>query len=835
MNILPVYFLLVTSFLFFHVVPHAATSQGQEPIICKSTLIRNIHDIENLRNCTIIAGHIKLVEFELTPQTLVTLRPLKLEEITDYLLVYRVHGLDSLERIFPKLLVIRGVRLLYEKYGLVVVENRHMENIGLISLLRVLRGSIRIESNPSLCYTHTINWASILGNRTKEFHYVIKNNKPPNYCPLCYGINPTAEERHQQCWSLGKPQKQVMAEYDGNQCTAACPSQKCNKKGKCCSGNCLTSCFDDNCRYCSTLISGKKCVRDCLPPKARAFGRQCVADCTQYGLVKLGVHCLEKCPKMYETIVENGKATSCSLSCRGNFTIKSAEDLEGFADCTTLQGSLTLELTDYNKTNIEDLEKAFGNLSEITGYLKIKRSPHIVSLHFFRSLHTIGGQILIDNVYALYVVGNDYLEDLWNTNQRVQITKGRIFFHLNPRLCYKKIAQLREQIKESNQISIADVSMNSNGELVVCDSELHELNVTTEAVNAHEALIVIDLLPPDALQPLIGYVYFYREAPKRNISKYDSRHGCGQDNWYMDTTNSTQRRHILRNLKPNTQYAYFVKTLTIVNYHYLIDASSDIQYFRTALAKPGPLAKIYYRPLSPNEIEIHWWPPRTPNGIINKYLLKYDVADGNHTAIPIINKPFANFDNCRCPKLDPQLSGPLPVDTDYYNEVQMTYGASLYNFIFVPDKNKTTAVETQNEAVDNFQRIHEEMFNKSVQEQDYRKEDFEIATLPDICNTTTRPTISYKKENNCVEREEFKSDYEISGDTHFFILKGLQPHTMYRISLRACVKDLANGCGPETILWAETVSKSLGQILENLKLTPPASVGVASVSNKLFV
>lgn len=154
--------------------------------------------------------------------------------------------------------------------------------------------------------------------------------------------------------------------------------------------------------------------------------------------------------------------------------------------------------------------------------------------------------------YALYVEDNYYLEDLWNSNQKVSIPKGRLFFHLNPRLCYEKITQLEPQLKESN-ISITDVPRNSNGELVLCkyriypaeigtdmenislfvsgESILSQLNVTVDAVNANEARITIDYLTPEALTPLIGYIFHYREAPRRNISVYDSRHGCGQDRY----------------------------------------------------------------------------------------------------------------------------------------------------------------------------------------------------------------------------------------------------------------------------------------------------------------
>lgn len=141
--------------------------------ICKSTTIRSIQDFNKLQNCSLIVGYVHIVHMHFTPLALEQVKASNVEEISEYLLIYRVEGLDSLERLFPKLLVIRGVNLLYDQYALVILENRDLQNIGLISLLRVLKGSIRVESNPSLCFAHTINWVAILGNNTKQY-YVMK-------------------------------------------------------------------------------------------------------------------------------------------------------------------------------------------------------------------------------------------------------------------------------------------------------------------------------------------------------------------------------------------------------------------------------------------------------------------------------------------------------------------------------------------------------------------------------------------------------------------------------------------------------------------------------------
>lgn len=119
---------------------------------------------------------------------------------------------------------------------------------------------------------------------------------------------------------------------------------------------------------------------------------------------------------------------------------------------------------------------------------------------------------------------------------------------------------------------------------------------------------------------------------------------------------------------------------------------------------------------------------------------------------------------------------------------------------------------------ENYNRIHKEMIKSSIKEQDYGKEDFEITPVLPVCNKTN-PSTSHKKENNCQALEQIEADITLSGDTHMYLLTNLKPHTTYRISIRACVNGLVNGCGPETLLWAETVSKTLDTILGKIKFT----------------
>lgn len=70
---------------------------------------------------------------------------------------YRVKGLRSIGRLFPNLTVIRG-HSLFINYALVAFEMMNLQEIGLHSLTTIVRGSVRFEKNPALCYVDTIDW-----------------------------------------------------------------------------------------------------------------------------------------------------------------------------------------------------------------------------------------------------------------------------------------------------------------------------------------------------------------------------------------------------------------------------------------------------------------------------------------------------------------------------------------------------------------------------------------------------------------------------------------------------------------------------------------------------
>lgn len=138
--------------------------------------LRRISDFTKLRNCSLIVGHVRIANLHVASRANLTLLRSEVTEITDYLMIYRCTGLLTLELIFPKLRLIRGLALLFDQYALTVYENRNLKELGLVELLRVQDGFIRIESNPMLCFAETVDWIYLLGNSTKQ-HFSIKVSK----------------------------------------------------------------------------------------------------------------------------------------------------------------------------------------------------------------------------------------------------------------------------------------------------------------------------------------------------------------------------------------------------------------------------------------------------------------------------------------------------------------------------------------------------------------------------------------------------------------------------------------------------------------------------------
>ncbi|XP_050709944.1 uncharacterized protein LOC126994688 [Eriocheir sinensis] len=174
---------------------------------CPSMYLRNLTHLEDLCACAKVSGclHLSLiyVKDENEERYLQSLSFPHLLEITDYLFIYDVPRLSTLGKLFPNLSVIRGERVFYN-YALVIRKMRDLQEVGLFSLTAVLRGSVRVEGNPRLCFAHTVDWDAITSCRLDR--NVIKKNKPQCDEPCSERCRGAKKCDRLRCWNQDRCQ-----------------------------------------------------------------------------------------------------------------------------------------------------------------------------------------------------------------------------------------------------------------------------------------------------------------------------------------------------------------------------------------------------------------------------------------------------------------------------------------------------------------------------------------------------------------------------------------------------------------------------------------------------
>lgn len=134
----------------------AASSSAAYPPegkVCGSMDLRNLpQNLLQLENCTVVDGSLRIVLLDKLKASDYPQFPL-LREITQYLMVYRVVGLESVGHMFPNLALIRGARSKDHLYtgslSLMIHDNEDLKEIGLYSLTNITQGSVLISKNPS--------------------------------------------------------------------------------------------------------------------------------------------------------------------------------------------------------------------------------------------------------------------------------------------------------------------------------------------------------------------------------------------------------------------------------------------------------------------------------------------------------------------------------------------------------------------------------------------------------------------------------------------------------------------------------------------------------------
>ncbi|XP_022381474.1 insulin receptor isoform X4 [Enhydra lutris kenyoni] len=315
--------------------------------VCPGMDIRNnLTRLHELANCSVIEGHLQiLLMFKTRPEDFRDLSFPKLIMITDYLLLFRVYGLESLKDLFPNLTVIRGSRLFFN-YALVIFEMVHLKELGLYSLMNITRGSVRIEKNNELCYLATIDWSRILDS--VEDNYIVLNKDDNEECgDICPGtakgktscpatvINGQFVER---CWTHSHCQKV---------CPTICKSHGCTSEGLCCHSECLGNCSEPDdptkCVACRNFYLDGRCVETCPPPYYHFQDWRCVnfSFCQD-------LH--NKCKNSrrqgcHQYVIHSNK---CIPECPSGYTMNSSKNYSFYA----LDNQNLRQLWDWSKHNL---------------------------------------------------------------------------------------------------------------------------------------------------------------------------------------------------------------------------------------------------------------------------------------------------------------------------------------------------------------------------------------------------------------------------------------------------------------------------------------------------
>lgn len=257
-------------------------SSRDRPKTCPGAHIRNdLKSFDQLRGCNIIDGPLTIAlvsnqTHPYKPEDYENLSFPHLFEITEYLLFFRVQGLSSLSKLFPNLAVIRG-KVLVSDYAFVIYEMMHLQQIDLPKLSDILRGSVRVESNPNLCYATTVNWEAICKNSFNP-HFIKNNNQRcnnrcPNHCRPWNSRPINLETKLQgDVTQLGASNNRSLFCWNSKDCHEMCQAPDgtylpLGPNGGCCSPQCAGGCHiedrSDQCISCRSVSQQGKCVEHC--------------------------------------------------------------------------------------------------------------------------------------------------------------------------------------------------------------------------------------------------------------------------------------------------------------------------------------------------------------------------------------------------------------------------------------------------------------------------------------------------------------------------------------------------------------------------------------------
>jgi len=589
-----------------------------------------------------------------------------LREITGSVLIFSIHGLTTLGKIFPNLRIIGGQSLVMN-YALVIYQNPDLRTIGLDKLTVIRNGGVRIKDNAKLCYAESINWDSILIGKLRD---VIVENGGTTRNPLdivgniCKEYDGCQVDDPNKCHKVGDH----LACWNSTTCQTYCKYHKtgddtigpgCSPSGEKCHPECIGGCEIPNnastCHGCRNFETDGVCVNKCPAGTYELLDWRCVTkeECNSRRPISSSTDiqdkmiwkafqgkCYYDCPKGYEED-DKDKSTCkrcesyCPKKCSGS-TIHSIGDALKYSKCNIIEGNLEVSIKiGAESVPAEKFSEAFGEIEEIMGYLLIQMSYPFTNLYMFRSLKKIHGNNLVNSKYALVVEENQNLRQLFNIEeQQLKILNGSVMFQENKMLCVEKIDEFLNHIGMNT--TKEDLWKFSNGQKAVCNEVPIKVTLVKVGPNTiHLKWPKFNTSDMDQ-RKFLGYQVFFKkvDAIDHKLSIDEDRSACA-DSWSMEFFNSSvdvEGVGVIISVDPNTLYAYYVQT-RLVNHAGARSGISPIQFVKTHFHYPDPPIIKKAVVLSPHMIALDLESPREPRGNVTHYQVSWSInEDSKHMA-----------------------------------------------------------------------------------------------------------------------------------------------------------------------------------------------------------
>ncbi|KAL7977952.1 hypothetical protein Chor_004939 [Crotalus horridus] len=839
------------------------------PAVCESMDIRvDPAQLRRLENCSVIEGSLQiLLMFTATAEDFRALAFPRLVLITEYLLLFRVYGLESLRDLFPSLAVIRGTSLFFS-YALVIFEMPHLRDIGLRSLTNVLNGSVRIERNQELCHISTIDWALLQPPPALE-HNIILHNKPAEECAdVCPGILGGEEPCVQTPAGLAGPLEYRC--WTSSNCQKVCPCKvggaACTSKDECCHPECLGGCSRPGdpqaCVACHHFYFNGRCLSSCPDLTYEYEQWRCVTAEHCGSLRKVSenlrdssrfvIHqrqCLAECPPGYQknesSLVCHECQGLCPKECKvGTKTIDSARAARDLAGCTLIEGNLIVNIRQ-GENLASTLQSSLGLIETITGFLKIRHSFALISLSFFRNLKLIRGDSMVDGNYTLYVLDNQNLQQLWDWSQhRLSIPVGKMYFAFNPKLCLSEIFRTEEVTGTKGRQNKAEINPRTNGDQASCKTQT--LRFVSNTTESDRLVLKWERCQSPESPDLLSFIVYYKESPVQDETEYVGQDTCGANSWNvldveLPLSHDQEPGVTLQNLKPWTQYAIFVRaiTLTTAEERRNFGAQSQVVYIRTLPAVPTVPRDVISMSNSSSHLIVRWKPPSQPNGNLSYYLVlwqqlaedselfrndychkglrlptssadtRFDTSDGEE---------HEDTDEQCCPCHSPVGQTQPRVETVSF---QKKFENFLHNSIILP---RWTPLESHLHRQDFFLPV-------SFWTPKKRRDTFAVTVESQAHPNTSWPAPGSPSDAATAHRDELDSspekDFRLFEDKvvrERTVISNLRHFTEYRIDIHACNHAAQTvGCSAATFVFARTMPEAQADNIPGNLTWEPAS------------